>query len=332
MTTELIEYQSYHDQLHKSRSFNWVLVRDLLRFLRKSKFRKSLIVSQYGYKLVDQYFSKLDPQEGWDLLEQVIVCCLDCNQIEKAQTLLNRLVAKFTTNSVRVKRLIGMLYECQGLIQEAINVYQTILQEYPSDSMSMKRQISIYKSQGIHNRAIQLLNTYLQIYMCDFEAWLELASIHINLLSYKSALFCYEEIILNAPINYLFYVKYAEISYSLGGADNFILALKYYTHSLELNSPLDYPEQDHPPTNLPSIYGIIMSIYSFCESSHGGVNKLKDSQVNLMEWAQKQLLDITNQYTPDKKDIVSAFIKLTDIPKKSTTPKDVEQQQPTIEK
>jgi len=320
MTTELIQYQIYNDQLHKSRSFNWILVRDLLRFLRKSKLRKSLLVCQYGYKLVDQYFNKLDPQEGWDLLEQVFVCCLDCNEIQKAKTLLDRLISKFTTGSARVKRLIGMLYECQGSIQEAINVYQNILEEYPSDAMSMKRQISIYKSQGQYSKAVQLLNTYLQIYMSDFEGWLELASIHINLLSYKSALFCYEEIILSAPINYLFYVKYAEISYSLGGADNFILALKYYTHSLELNSPLEYSEQDHPPTNLPSIYGIIMSIYSFCDTSNGAVNKLKDSQIKLMEWAQKQLLDITNQYTPDKKDIVSAFIKLTDIPKKSVTP------------
>eukprot|EP01132_Coremiostelium_polycephalum_P002827 gene2827-3512_t len=316
MSTESLQLDNYEHQLLTKRDFSWSLTSDFLRFLRRTKLTRPFLVSDYGYRLITQYFKNLNPSESWDIIEQVLVCSLECNKVDRATELYHKLVSKFGQSSVRCQRLSAMIYECQGEFKDAVEIYSSILEQYPADAMAMKRQISIFISQGNYYKAIQLLNSYLQIFMTDFEAWLELSSLHIKLLSYKSASFCYEEIILSSPINYVFYVKHAEILYSQGGLDNYILALKYYTHSLELNSPLESPE-NHPPTNLSSIYGIIMCIFSFCNTQGGGVNKLKEAQLKLMEWAQKELLSITNQYSPEKLNLVKAFIKSTSI---NTTP------------
>ncbi|KYQ90805.1 hypothetical protein DLAC_09446 [Tieghemostelium lacteum] len=316
MTSEIEEFENFEKKINGSRSFNWTTVRDTLRFLRKSKFRKSHLVSNYGYTLVVEYANKLDSNEKWDTIEQVLVASLDSDEIDKAQTLLDILIKQFGQSSIRASRLKGMILESKGEIQSAIEIYTNILEKYPADSMSMKRQITIFTSQGNYTKAIQLLNQYLQIFMVDFEAWLELSSLHLRLLAYKNAQFCYEEIILNAPINYIFYVKYAEITYSLGGSDNYILALKYFTHSLELNPPVIQNQDDNSiqiPTNLTSIYGIIMSIFSYCQQNAGNINKLKDSQLKLMEWSQNQLTSITERYNPTYLPIVNSFIKTTKI-------------------
>lgn len=67
------------------------------------------------------------------------------------------------------------------------------------------------KAQGKYQKAIQLLNEYLQIFMSDIEAWQELSELYLFCAMYKQAAFCYEEMILSAPTNHLFALKYAEV-------------------------------------------------------------------------------------------------------------------------
>ncbi|EGC32904.1 hypothetical protein DICPUDRAFT_37554 [Dictyostelium purpureum] len=308
-SSDSIELNKFENKIRESRSFNWVLVRDTLRFLRKSKARKSNLVSKYGLKLVNEYISKLDAQESYDIIEQVLVSLLECGDDENANKLFNILKSKFGRESVRVQRLQAMIHESNFQLKDALDIYNSILEKYPADQMSYKRQVSIFKCQGNLTKAIQVLNTYLQIFMCDIEAWLELSSLHITFLSYSTALICLEEVILNAPINYIFYIKYAETLYSLGGIDNYNMAIQYYTHSLELNSPTEIDVLGHPPTYLPAIYGIIMSIFSLSDENV----QIKESQLKLMEWAQNHLILITNKYSPDKLTFVKHFIDSTDI-------------------
>ncbi|EAL68760.1 hypothetical protein DDB_G0277149 [Dictyostelium discoideum AX4] len=310
-SSDSIEINRYEEGIRNSgRSFNWVLVRDTLRFLRKSKIRKSNLVSKYGLKLVTQYFNKLEDQEGYDTIEQVIVACLDCGDHTNPKKLFEQLKSKFGKDSVRVQRIHALCLESNNQLAEALQIFESILKKYPSDALSMKRQVAIFKGQGNLSKAIQVLNAYLQIYMCDLEAWLELSSFHISYLSYSTALYCLEEVLLNAPINFVFYIKYAEPLYCLGGNENYNSAVQYYTHALELNSPTEMDKLDHPPTFLPAIYGIIMSIYSLCEEGY----QLKESQLKLMEWAQNNLLTITKKYSSnDKINLVKHFIDSTDI-------------------
>ena len=72
------------------------------------------------------------------------------------------------------------------------------------------------------------------------------AFISRELCSLREAAYCYEELLLSEPENFRFYTSVAEIYYTLGGKDNFLLARKYYSHSLLLNKD----------QNLRSLYGL----------------------------------------------------------------------------
>lgn len=49
------------------------------------------------------------------------------------------------------------------------------------------------------------LNKYLEIFQCDVESWFELAEIYLAELEYEKAAFCFEELILLNPANFLIY-------------------------------------------------------------------------------------------------------------------------------
>lgn len=60
--------------------------------------------------------------------------------------------------------------------------------------------------------AIKSLNQYLEIYMADADAYAELADLYLSITDYKKAVFCVEELILHNPYNYLYHLKYADVS------------------------------------------------------------------------------------------------------------------------
>jgi len=122
------------------------------------------------------------------------------------------------------------------LLTAATVVYQAILEKDPTDSLTLKRQISVAKSQGLRDQTIKLLVEYLGIFASDFEAWLELSNLYVEQCMYQNAAFCFEEMIVLQPQNYHLYVKYGEILATLGGADNLLLARKQFSFSLELSS------------------------------------------------------------------------------------------------
>jgi len=110
-----------------------------------------------------------------------------------------------------------------------------MLEQDPTDSFVMKRQICIQKASGNITKAIELINRYLSVFMADETAWAELADLYLSLQQYKQAAFCYEELILCSPYTSHIHLRYAEILYSIGGTDNYRTARKYFAYSLELN-------------------------------------------------------------------------------------------------
>ena len=48
--------------------------------------------------------------------------------------------------------------------------------------------------------------------MSDFDAWMELADLYLQLQDYEKAAFCLEELIMSNPHNHLFHQRYAEVS------------------------------------------------------------------------------------------------------------------------
>jgi cytochrome c-type biogenesis protein CcmH/NrfG len=69
----------------------------------------------------------------------------------------------------------------------------------------------------------------------DVEAWLELADLYLHKQNFTKALYCYEEMIIVMPKNYLINLRYAETLYSSARAsDNFEelqLSRKYFSHA-----------------------------------------------------------------------------------------------------
>ena len=47
------------------------------------------------------------------------------------------------------------------------------------------------------------MNKYLEIFQCDAESWFELAEIYISEYEYEKAAYCFEELILLNPANFL---------------------------------------------------------------------------------------------------------------------------------
>ena len=47
--------------------------------------------------------------------------------------------------------------------------------------------------------------------MSDFDAWMELCDLYLQLQDYEKASFCMEELIMSNPHNHLFHQRYAEV-------------------------------------------------------------------------------------------------------------------------
>jgi cytochrome c-type biogenesis protein CcmH/NrfG len=84
-------------------------------------------------------------------------------------------------------------------------------------------------------QAIDLLNKYLETNQEDAEAWAELADIYLKNQCYAKAAFCYEEIVLKEPKNYLVNLRYAEILYACSSnrdrLSDLVNARKYFSHA-----------------------------------------------------------------------------------------------------
>ena len=118
---------------------------------------------------------------------------------------------------------------------DAGDVYSAMLEQNPANSFAMKREVCVLLARGMVEEGTKALNRYLQSYQGDVVAWQQMAELQISLSNYGAAAFAYEELLLADPTNFLYHNGYAELLYSLGGCDNFRLARRYFSQSLEIN-------------------------------------------------------------------------------------------------
>jgi len=110
-----------------------------------------------------------------------------------------------------------------------------------------------------------------------------LANLYLKEQLYDNAAYCFEELILVEPHNFHYYVKYAEIKYSIS---EYPLALKYFSYALELSKE----------NNISAFYGVIMTTNK--------LGKLSKEESEIQEWSISQIL---NMYKgDDKEDIIKA--------------------------
>ncbi|KNC47324.1 tetratricopeptide repeat protein 35 [Thecamonas trahens ATCC 50062] len=172
--------------------------------------------------------------DQWDVLEQVAVAALQTNEMVLASQCIRRLAKKFR-DSDRVRILIAMKHEAEGDVQVAVEMYREIIEAKPNSPMAYKRLVAAHKGAGDLTAAANTLATYLETYMTDAEAWAELAELALENGNYGRAAFCYEELILLEPYNYIHHLLYAEVMYTVGTPEKLDIALAYFAQAVELS-------------------------------------------------------------------------------------------------
>lgn len=250
--------------------------RDTLRRFRDQGTRHSRLTYKLAKSLLETHESNLG-DEKWDVTEQLFYACIDIGNNDLAENYLQRLSEQFP-DSKRVSRLAGILQEADGEVTAAEELYRENIRADPADAASTKRIIALYKSQGKTNEAVKELNRYLEVFQCDVESWFELAEIYLAELEYEKAAYCFEELILLSPANFLIYQRYAETRATIGGLDNLLLAKTYYCQAARLSGNVSNR----------ALWGIV----AISEQLRGmkGVSQVqKDECAGLMKWAKKKL-------------------------------------------
>ena len=163
------------------------------------------------------------------------MAALDLQDAFLIKECLVELDAKFP-NSSRVKRLKAMAkLEMRDRNEEALKLYDEMIKKDETNSLIYKRKIAILISEDRIADAIRDLCDYLKKFLNDTEAWSELCDLYIQEQDYLKAAFCMEELILSNPHNYVYYLKYAEIQYTINSTESIELAKSYFSQAFKLN-------------------------------------------------------------------------------------------------
>ncbi|XP_055942275.1 ER membrane protein complex subunit 2-like isoform X2 [Argiope bruennichi] len=175
--------------------------------------------------------------------------------------------------SFRVRKLRAMEFEALDRYDDALKLYESILQHDESNSVIYKRKVAVLKAQNKISEAVKELTDYLKKFMSDHEAWMELSDLYLMEQDYYKAAFCYEELILYNPHNHLYHQRYAEIQYTIGGLENMELARAYFAQSIKLN-----------PRNMRSLYGFFLAATNVAASPKCSALKKKEN-LKYASWA-----------------------------------------------
>ncbi|OZJ02219.1 hypothetical protein BZG36_04977 [Bifiguratus adelaidae] len=263
---------------------------DALRALRIDGVRESEHAYRYGKVILDAQKDKSLGEEVWAVYEQITVAALDVGEFSFAQKCIDRLKARFP-KSARVKRLVGMKYEAEGNLDKAAKEYDEILEEDETNMASRfdcplpaaKRKVALLKERGNIKDAIASCTQIIDNYYNDAESWLELAELHLCIYQYEQAAFCLEELILLHGANHIFYLKYADVMYTMGEIE---LALKNYLKVIELC-------KDH------------------VRGMYGCTRKMSNDEINdaLNELATERLLAVYSSQKSSNLDVLRQFLE-----------------------
>ena len=251
------------------------VARNKMKEWREEPPRNSEEVIELGESLIVEHGSKLG-DELWSVYEQVLIAALDFGKTDLASMCLKALSSQFP-GSLRVKRLIAMKHEALNQFEKATEIYDDMIAKEPSNSIPYKRKISILIGQNKIADAVKSLTDYLKRFMSDHEAWSELADLYISQQEFSKAAFCLEELIMSNPHNHLFYQKYAEILYTIGGVDNIEKSRSNFAQALRLDK-----------NNMRALYGFFMAASNLANMPK---TKNKKENAKYASWAASKIVE-----------------------------------------
>lgn len=252
-----------------------------LKKLQQSQERKSEVVVE----LAQKHWSSIaaSGNDKWGYLEQIYLACLDVPSASDLQQKCIGALSKQFPDSQRVQRLKAMGLEADGRYQDALDIYNEMLESDPLNPAVLKRKIAVYVGRNDTQLAITNLNKYLELYASDTEAWQQLAELYLQAQNYQGACFCLEELILTNPHNHVFYCTYAEILYTRGGSERLTQARRYFAKALELN-----------PTSVRALYGLHLAAAR--TTSKGSSSKASEDVATVADLRNKSKVQILKQY------------------------------------
>lgn len=204
---------------------------------RDARHKNAEDVALYGSLLLKHHLPSLraaSEEELWLLHEQTAVALLEVGALERAVPLIRAVLARWP-DSKRARRLQGMYYEAASQWDKAEAVYESMLDADPADEAATKRLAALARSRGDAAGAAAVLRAYLDHFQGDLQAWEELADLYCETGALKQAAFCLEEALLLTPGNPAAHLRYADLLYSLGGAEQCRTARAYYSKALQLS-------------------------------------------------------------------------------------------------
>eukprot|EP01064_Diplonema_japonicum_P023062 TRINITY_DN33517_c0_g1_i1.p1 TRINITY_DN33517_c0_g1~~TRINITY_DN33517_c0_g1_i1.p1 ORF type:complete len:297 (+),score=77.58 TRINITY_DN33517_c0_g1_i1:13-903(+) len=263
----------------------------VLRNLRQRPVRRSELVVRCGERVMNT--SGLG-QEKWAILEQVAIASLDIMHFALAEECLAMLATNFGPDGKRVSRLRGMVLEAKGLYDEAVKVYNKILEAHPSDRQSTWRKVAILKAQKKHDEAVREIEKQLStVAITAEEGYLELLNMHVlnEKPEYGKAVTACEELILQDPTNYAWLMLYAELLYTIAAQDggsgrkpSLLLSRKYYSESILNNDGSN---------NTRSVWGLLQTCRTVAPLL--STPSEKEENTNLRSWAETRLKSLYNK-------------------------------------
>ncbi|GLI61847.1 hypothetical protein VaNZ11_004355 [Volvox africanus] len=267
-----------------------------LRLMRDLHIRDSPTVARYGNILLRHYKNHLSEEELWTVYEQVAIAALDSHALQFAASVVAAINRRFP-ESVRAKRLQGMYYEAVGDYNKAEGVYNDLLTQDAANEMILKRMVALERSRGNLTTAIDALRKYLDTFANDKEGWEELAEMYLEVQNYRQAAFCYEELLMHVPGNSSYFVRYADVLYTIGGPTNYKTARSYYAKAIELTAG----------GSLRALFGVLA-----CSAHITDKVTLQDArsraQIELPDVSTQALLRIYKQHAPDKLPFVEPIL------------------------
>jgi len=251
-----------------------------LRDWRNSAMRKSKETIEIGQRVICKTSTQFFNDEIWLICEQVCMAALDTSHFDLADQCIGKLKKNFPS-SIRVAKLDAMRLEASGDLDEALDVYNNLIEKDPTNSGVRKRKVALLKTKGDYAAAIKELCKYLQDFMVDHEAWFELSELYIKEMDYAKAAFCFEELILFNAFNHLYHQRYAEIKYTQGGQECLEIARKHFSQAIKLSSN----------TNMRALNGLLYTCFALSSSATAGKQSAKSSNARThATWAAKMIL------------------------------------------
>lgn len=244
-----------------------------LRYIRCHQLREPELVISQGESLLGPDLSKKlsDESARLTVLEQVCLAAVDVNNDTLAEKCLSKLKEVVSKDSARFRCLLARCLEGDGQLEGAEKIYDSLLEENPSNLMALKRRYCLLRSQVDKElETMNALNVYLQQNISDSAGWYEMSRYCLELGDYRGAAYALEEVVLGCPLDSNAHCMLGEVYVTLGGLDNLQLARKHMAQSLELDDG-----------NRRALFGLVSASSDYLEEASKSKKNTDDHDVEV---------------------------------------------------